>query len=550
MDTFCFHVPGRKCARRVLTGLLLLAGLTAGANTPPTVTVSAAMRAGTTLMDVTYRVTDPDDATAKVRALAFVDGERSFAKVIRPAAWMEGTEVKLGDAIATGVDHTLTWDVRQDWNTDLGNLKFEVLCRDNRGLLEFDWITIPAAGGKPELTISKNSPTDAQVLDALFWQYAAGDPALTLDGADLTGTPAGGVYEGVKFVKGASPQYYAIPYLLKLMNLDPAFDTEVKYAKEIARAQIAEPQNWHAAARSYQGINIIHTWGYSGQGAYIPCGLSRLKKLKISGRAAVLKDDGTITIWEPIQSAKWKPIHILECPESYSDFSVASYFLVAISTTKILSIEFSSDYSQGEDLKAELMKLPNSSHGFVSVRTGEGYALALDADGLVYGWGWNHADQISVPSNASNIVALCESDRNAWSSVSLKADGTTVSWGSNPFVLPAEYNGQVRYVASGEYESFVILRDERLISVASHSINSPFPASPRPEYLWTPVQVAMGTFHTMVLSESGDLVAWGGNFREDTGLTYYVGQSIVPSFVKNVISIAVYDYLNWAVLHE
>jgi hypothetical protein len=40
-------------------------------------------------MDVIYRVNDPDDATLKVRALAFVDGERSFAKVLRPVTFVE-----------------------------------------------------------------------------------------------------------------------------------------------------------------------------------------------------------------------------------------------------------------------------------------------------------------------------------------------------------------------------------------------------------------------------------------------------------------------------
>ena len=57
----------------------------AGANTAPTVVIqSAAMRPGTTLMEVVYRVNDPDDATVKTRALAFVDGVRSFAKVLKP----------------------------------------------------------------------------------------------------------------------------------------------------------------------------------------------------------------------------------------------------------------------------------------------------------------------------------------------------------------------------------------------------------------------------------------------------------------------------------
>ena len=39
------------------------------ANTPPAVVIqSAVMRPGTTLMDVVYRVNDPDNATVKTRA--------------------------------------------------------------------------------------------------------------------------------------------------------------------------------------------------------------------------------------------------------------------------------------------------------------------------------------------------------------------------------------------------------------------------------------------------------------------------------------------------
>jgi hypothetical protein len=64
--------------------LVLLAMASAAlANTAPTVVIqSAAMRPGTTLMDVVYRVNDPDDATVKTRALAFVDAvPRGFLRV-------------------------------------------------------------------------------------------------------------------------------------------------------------------------------------------------------------------------------------------------------------------------------------------------------------------------------------------------------------------------------------------------------------------------------------------------------------------------------------
>jgi hypothetical protein len=85
-------------------------------------------------------------------------------------------------------------------------VKFEVLSRDARGLLAFDWITIPAAGGKLALTISKNSPTDAEVLDALFWQYASGDVGLSLVNGDVKANANSGVFSGFILSSGTTPQ--------------------------------------------------------------------------------------------------------------------------------------------------------------------------------------------------------------------------------------------------------------------------------------------------------------------------------------------------------
>jgi hypothetical protein len=245
-----------------LSLLLSTAGL-AFANTAPTVVIkSAQMRPGTTFMDVVYRVEDPDDTTVKTRALAFVDGVRSFANVIRPVSFVEGTGAKLGDSISANADHTLTWDVAADWNIDLGQVKFEVLAMDTRGLLPFEWITIPAAEGVPELTISKDTPTNAQMLSAFFWKYATGDSGLTLMDGVLSGNPESGVFDQVDLVSGNSPEDYAAAFLFKRMNLDVV---DVSHAIR-ARAGIVNPQGWHAANQTYAGTQIIHTW----RGAYYP----------------------------------------------------------------------------------------------------------------------------------------------------------------------------------------------------------------------------------------------------------------------------------------
>ncbi len=88
-----------------------------------------------------------------------------------------------------------------DWDIDLGQVKFEVLAMDGRGLLPFDWITIPAAGGNPALTISKDAPTDAQILNALLWQNASSDSDLTLTNGSLIASS--GDFAGCRLANGA-----------------------------------------------------------------------------------------------------------------------------------------------------------------------------------------------------------------------------------------------------------------------------------------------------------------------------------------------------------
>ena len=68
---------------------------------PRTEILSAAMRENDpTIMDVTYRVVSETNIPVNVRALAFVDGTRSFAKAVRPETFVEGTAASLGDGIS------------------------------------------------------------------------------------------------------------------------------------------------------------------------------------------------------------------------------------------------------------------------------------------------------------------------------------------------------------------------------------------------------------------------------------------------------------------
>ena len=136
-----------------------------------------------TILDVVYKVNSMFE-TVNVRALAFEDGERSFAKVVRPETFVEGTGANLGDGVAANVEHTVSWRVSADWAVDLAKVSFEILVSDE-GQLPVELVTIPAAGTNAEMTINTKQPTQNGVFNALLWHYADHAEELTVVDGEL-----------------------------------------------------------------------------------------------------------------------------------------------------------------------------------------------------------------------------------------------------------------------------------------------------------------------------------------------------------------------------
>ena len=430
----------------------------APANTAPTVVIqSAAMRPGTTLMDVVYRVNDPDDATVKTRALAFVDGLRSFAKVLRPVTFVDGTAAKLGDAIATNADHTLTWDVAADWDIDLGQVKFEVLAMDGRGLLPFDWITIPAAGENPELTISKDTPSTASVLDAYFWQYASGDPGLILTNGVVNGSPGSGLFEGIKLVDGTTIQTYGTPYILKQMNLRAGDRTAANYAVS-ARAAIANTTSWHALSEPWQDFDLIVGWGRSTSGVItIPAGLANVTAIAAGlTHSLALLGDGTVVQWGSL------PLGSTPLPPGLSNVT--------------------------------------------AIAAGQTHSLALLSNGTVVGWGRDNLGQATPPPGLANVTAIAAGQDY---SLALLINGTVVGWGSNSFnrATPPEGLATVTAMAAGTSQSLARLNNGTVVGWGGGLQATPPPG------LANVTAIAAGGVHSLARLSNGTVVAWGASYR-------------------------------------
>jgi hypothetical protein len=468
--------------------LVFLAGPLHAANTAPTPQIiSATMRPGTTLMDVVYQVNDPDDATVRVRALAFVNGTRSFANVLRPVTFVNETAANLGDAVPSNTTKVLTWNVAADWDIDLGQVKFEILALDSRGLLGFDWITIPAANGQPALTISKDAPSDAAVLNALFWLYADNDPGLTLANGVLSGNAQSGVFEGIVLASGSTISNYGRPFCFKRMNLDFATANELAYANNTARTGILNSSNWHAVSRDWSGISIPLVWGRTvNSQAAIPLSVSLSMPLPYiaagCNHCVVLQSSGSVAAWGGNSNGQ------INVPANLSG-------VVAVAAS-----------------------------GRFNAANPDGYSLALKSDGSVVGWGSNSRGQTTIPADLSGVISIAAGEQHA---LALKSIGTVVGWGNNSngeSTIPAGLSG-VTAIAAGMYHSLALKSNGTVVCWGASFSGRTTP----PTGLSGVIAIAGGGSHSLALKSDGSVVAWGENAS---------GQCTVPAGLTGVTAIS------------
>ena len=153
-----------------------------------------------TIMDVVYSGISLADKV-DVRMVAFKDGVRSFANILRPETFVDGTETNLGNNVSIKGHHKISWRVSSDWNIDLAKVSVEFLVKTTPELIPMKFVTIPAMGGKKAMKLSVSGPSNAQVFNAILWCYADKDPDFSvLDGYVY--------YKGKRVAKNGGVAYY------------------------------------------------------------------------------------------------------------------------------------------------------------------------------------------------------------------------------------------------------------------------------------------------------------------------------------------------------
>lgn len=497
------------------------------ANTAPTPQiVSCAMREGTTLMDITYRVNDPDDAVVSAWPLAFVDGTRSFAKVIRPATFVEGTENNFGTNVLSNTSYPLVWDVGADWNIDLGNIKFEIICKDSRGLLPFDWVSIPATASTEAMTISKNLISSTHVLNAIFFQYALHDSGLNLLNGVLYGADSSGIFRGIELANGTTAMAYATPYLMMNMGLQPAMSEDVNFAIA-ARAGNTSSNSWYALSKPYSGIpNLVMASGYNNWGqCNIPAGIAKISKISAKNHSLVLKSDGTVVAWGFSSSG------LCTIP-----VGLDNVIEVAAGTTHSLALKNNGTLVAWGNTYNGICAIPVGLSNVTAIAAGREFSLALRSDGKVVSFGSsNFTAQFTVPASVSNvIVTAIAAGYNH--SLALKNDSKVVSWGNSYAPVPSNLSN-VTAIAAGGMHSLALKADGTVVAWGNNSNGQ----CTIPAGLSNVTAIAAGYYHSLALRNDGKVFAWGWNNN---------GQCNIPDLGAKVTAIAVGDYHNLMIVSE
>jgi len=133
-------------------------------------------RSGTNVLDLDFEIIDSDDSNATVGIIAYCGNDK-----VVPSTWVDGTGSKIGTPIATNQLHRVSWDVKQDWNTSTGTIKFEILCQDGRTdkPVDIHFLTLPLADGN--LTISRSPILDADMANYFRYLVAIGSNEVVMN---------------------------------------------------------------------------------------------------------------------------------------------------------------------------------------------------------------------------------------------------------------------------------------------------------------------------------------------------------------------------------
>lgn len=162
-----------------------------------------------------------------------------------------------------------------------------------------------------------------------------------------------------------------------------------------------------------------------------------------------------------------------------------------------------------------LLLVKNAYSATAKIINGNGFSLALKADGTIYAWGLNDYGQLGdnstvdkhFSSKVPDLAFISDIGAGAWHSLALKSDGTVLTWGRNDY-------GQLGDGTTTD--SFFPIQVPGLTGVEA---------------------IAGGGSCSLALKNDGTVWAWGNGYRLGNGTTEDSYTPVQTSDLTNVIAI-------------
>ena len=159
------------------------------------------------------------------------------------------------------------------------------------------------------------------------------------------------------------------------------------------------------------------------------------------------------------------------------------------------------------------------------IASGFNHSLAAKADGTVAGWGNDDDYQVTIPSSATNAIAVAAGSSH---SLALRVNGTVVGWGftnDGAITIPPEATNVIA-IAAGRLHSLALTSGRQVLAWGDDGDGQ----IDVPAQVTNIIAIAAGQRHNLALQASGNVIAWGSDSD---------GQSTVPDTATNgVVAVA------------
>lgn len=473
---------------------------------PQPLILSASQRPGTSLVEVSYKVTDSDSPTVRTGLLAFRDGGQDLSSCVAMKTFVENTSANVGPNQPVDSVRNVVWNMAADWSIDYANIRVEALAKDSRNLLGVHWITVPASGGEPAIQVSYKPVTHDDYRNLWFWFVATGQD-VALVNFDTNGTRKAVQVNSVIYNGQRLTDYSGYGGSEATTRTGRLFAAKKMGARPITEAELVRAR---AGLYGFQQLteetlvkdessptSFVKGWGSNSYGEADWQSYTGSNPVKISAgqyHTLFLKGDGSLWAYgyngqgqlgTGDNTSRRSPIQVASGVAQIAAGSNHSLFVKTDGTLWAMGNNGEGMLGRGNTTSSNVPVQIDS--GVANVSAGDGHSLYVKTNGTVWAMGRNNYGQLG---NGNNTQA------------------------NSPVQIPSVTG--VSQVIAGNNHSFYIRTDGTLWAMGRNDAGQLGTGNTNTRN--TPIQVstavvsaAGGDTHSLILKTNGTLLAMGRN---------------------------------------